>query len=421
MTDGRTYAAVTAAYWGFTLTDGALRMLVLLHFHALGFTPLDLAFLFLLYEAMGVVTNFLGGWLGARHGLRLTLHLGLAVQVVALLGLSAVDPDWALPLSVAYVMAAQALSGIAKDLTKMSSKSAVKLVVDEAAGERGQSPLFRMVALLTGSKNALKGIGFFLGGLLLQGVGFAPALWIMAGALAVVLAATLLGVTGDLGRAKRRIERRDLFAKSREINLLSFARIFLFAARDVWFVVGVPIFLYEALGWSFQQVGAFMALWVIGYGIVQAGVPRFLRATRDAGSAVISARLWGLVLSVLPALLAAALSGGWLSGAGHTVVLIGGLYVFGVVFAINSALHSYLIVAFAEEDKVALSVGFYYMANALGRFVGTLLSGLVYQMAGLVACLWVSAAMVLVAAVTVMAIRPARASGGTIAGRGDAG
>lgn len=410
--DAGTYAAVTAAYWGFTLTDGALRMLVLLHFHALGFTPLDLAFLFLLYEAMGIVTNFLGGWLGARYGLRLTLHLGLAVQVVALLALSAVDEGWALPLSVAYVMGAQAFSGIAKDLTKMSSKSAVKLVVrdsDDADGGR-QSPLFRMVALLTGSKNALKGVGFFLGGLLLETVGFAPALWLMAGALACVLSATLLGVTGDLGRAKRAIARRDLFAKSREINLLSFARIFLFAARDVWFVVGVPIFLYDALGWSFQQVGAFMALWVIGYGIVQAGVPRVLRATRDAASATAAARGWGVALAVLPGVIALALGQGGMGPDGQAAVLIGGLFLFGAVFAVNSALHSYLIVAFSDADKVALSVGFYYMANAVGRFVGTLLSGLVYQMAGLTACLWVSAAMVLVAALGAMAIRP-RAAG----------
>ncbi len=402
MTDGRTYAAVTAAYWGFTLTDGALRMLVLLHFHALGFTPLDLAFLFLLYEAMGIVTNFLGGWIGARYGLRVTLYAGLAVQIVALLALSAVGEDWALPLSVAYVMGAQALSGIAKDLTKMSSKSAVKLVVSEGDGAT-QSPLFRLVALLTGSKNALKGVGFFLGGVLLEGVGFAPGLWLMAGALAAVLVGALALVRADLGRAKRRIERRELFAKSREINLLSFARIFLFAARDVWFVVGVPIFLYDALGWRFDEVGAFMALWVIGYGVVQAGVPRLLRSARDAHGATAAARVWGLALAVLPAAIALALARGW---GDETAILIGGLYLFGAVFAVNSALHSYLIVAFSDADKVALSVGFYYMANAVGRFAGTLLSGLIYQLAGLTACLWASAAMLLVASLTAMAIRP---------------
>ncbi|MCR9220539.1 MAG: organoarsenical effux MFS transporter ArsJ [Alphaproteobacteria bacterium] len=407
--DGRTYAAVTAAYWGFTLTDGALRMLVLLHFHALGFTPLDLAFLFLLYEAMGAVTNLAGGWIGARFGLRLTLYAGLAVQIVALAALSAVDQSWTLALSVAYVMGAQALSGVAKDLTKMSAKSAVKLVVRDDAG-RGQSPLFRMVALLTGSKNALKGVGFFLGGLLLQTIGFAPALWAMAGALALVLAASLAFIRGDLGRAKQKVVRRDLFAKSRPINLLSAARVFLFAARDVWFVVGVPLFLYDVLGWRFDQVGAFMALWVIGYGIVQALVPRLLRGARDAGRATAAARGWGLALAALPAALAVLLGEAPGSDPAHGAILIGGLFLFGAVFAVNSALHSYLIVAFSDADKVALSVGFYYMANAVGRFAGTLLSGLVYQAAGLAACLWASAAMLLIAAGVAMLIRPAEAA-----------
>jgi predicted MFS family arabinose efflux permease len=401
MTEKKTYAAVTAAYWGFTLTDGALRMLVLLHFHALGYTPLDLAFLFLLYEAMGVVTNFVGGWVGARFGLRLTLFAGLALQVVALTALSFTDPAWTAAVSVAYVMAAQALSGVAKDLTKMSSKSAVKLVVQDADGA-----LFRWVAALTGSKNALKGVGFFIGGALLEGLGFQLALWAMAGALGVVLLAALVGVTGDLGRAKDKITRGDLFSKSREINVLSFARVFLFAARDVWFVVGLPIFLYSVLGWSFDQVGAFMAAWIIGYGVIQAAVPRVTRQARDAGTATRAARLWGFVLAACPALIAWALSSG-IGAPGP--VLITGLFVFGAVFAVNSALHSYLIVAFADAEKVSLAVGFYYMANAVGRFAGTLASGLIYQLAGLEACLYASAAMAAVAAVGACLI-PVRAA-----------
>ena len=396
--DGRTYASVTAAYWAFTLTDGALRMLVLLHFHQLGFTPLDIAFLFLLYEAMGVITNFLGGWIGARFGLRITLFAGLAVQIAALLMLSATNPAWTALFSVGYVMVAQALSGVAKDLTKMSSKSAVKLVV--ASEEDGL--LFRWVAVLTGSKNALKGVGFLLGGVMLEGLGFTHALYAMAGMLAVVLATALLTIKADLGRAKTKIVKRDLFAKTREINFLSAARIFLFASRDVWFVVGVPVFLYDQLGWSFDRVGLFMAVWVVGYGIVQALVPRFLRRTRDAGSAARGAVLWGSVLALLPALIAAGLTPGWMPaefGAGDApaIILVGGLLLFGVVFAVNSALHSYLIVAYSDADKVALNVGFYYMANAVGRFAGTLLSGLVYQLAGLTATLWVSAVMVLLA------------------------
>ena len=403
MTSLRDYATVTAAYWAFTLTDGALRMLVLLHFHRLGYAPLDIAVLFLLYEAMGVVTNFLGGWLGARFGLRITLFAGLAVQVAALVMLSLTDPAWTAALSVAYVMLAQALSGIAKDLTKMSSKSAVKLVVDAV----DQGGLFKWVAVLTGSKNALKGIGFLLGGVLLEHLGFEWALWSMAGALALVLAAALALVRADLGRVKGKIRTRDLFSKTREINLLSAARIFLFASRDVWFVVGVPIFLYDRLAWSFDEVGAFMAAWVVGYGSVQAIAPRLLgRGAAERGPGL--AKLWGAALMLLPAAIAVGLSpqfAGWLAsaigtalpGAYPTVVLVGGLLAFGLVFALNSSVHSYLIVAYSDADKVALNVGFYYMANAVGRFGGTLLSGLLYQLSGLTGTLWASAGLLALA------------------------
>ncbi|MCF8482576.1 MAG: organoarsenical effux MFS transporter ArsJ [Rhodospirillum sp.] len=383
------YAAVTAAYWGFTLTDGALRMLVLLHFHRLGFSPLELAFLFLLYEAMGVVTNLIGGWIGARFGLRITLFAGLAVQVAALLALSLTDPAWILALSVAYVMGCQAASGIAKDLTKMSSKSAIRAVVPPHA----EGTLFTWVALLTGSKNALKGVGFFLGGLLLELLGFQAALWAMAGGLCVVLLVALLTVRADLGRAKGKVSGRDLFAKSREINWLSAARVFLFASRDIWFVVGVPVFLYSTLGWSFDQVGAFMAAWIIGYGVIQAGAPRLLRKTTTIDHGARAARIWAALLLVTTVGLAWVMvnpppgfQAGW--------ALVAGLLVFGAVFAMNSAVHSWLIVAYSDADKVALNVGFYYMANAWGRLAGTLLSGLVYQWGGLTGTLWGSAALV---------------------------
>ncbi len=392
--DLRSYACVTAAYWAFTLTDGALRMLVLLHFHDLGYAPLDLAFLFLLYEVMGIVTNLVGGWLAARYGLRLTLYAGLALQIVALAMLSAVRPDWAMAVSVAYVMAAQALSGVAKDLTKMSSKSAVKLVAGEGA-------LFRWVAILTGSKNALKGLGFFVGGVLLESLGFVAALWAMAAALAVVLAASAGYLRGDLGKAGTKARMAELFSKNRAVNILSAARLFLFGARDVWFVVALPLFLTTSLGWGFAEVGGFLAAWVIGYGVIQAAAPALLRGTRNAATGARAARLFGFLLAAVPAAMALALGRGG-GGISDAAVVIGGLALFGGLFAINSSVHSYLILAYSESDKVAMTVGFYYMSNAAGRLVGTLLSGLVFQVAGLVGCLWTSAAMVTAAAVVAL-------------------
>lgn len=399
----RNTVIVTAAYWGFTVSDGALRMLVLLHFHALGFTPFDIALLFVLYECAGIVTNFVGGWIGARYGLKVTLFAGLAIQVAALIALSFVNAGWTLALSVAYVMACQAFSGVAKDLTKMSSKSAVKLLVKAD----DQSGLFKWVALLTGSKNALKGVGFFVGGALLAGLGFAGALYAMAGVLAMILVAALVMLSGDLGRAKEAIKAKHLFSKTREINLLSAARVFLFASRDVWFVVGVPLFLYDQLGWTVTQVGTFMAAWVIGYGIVQAGVPKVLRKTTDAASGARAARIWAMALTVVAAGIALGLG----AGVDPAILMLGGLGLYAVVFAVNSALHSYLILAYSDVDKVALNVGFYYMANAVGRLVGTLLSGLIYQWAGLAACLWGSTLMLTFTVVVTLALPTTRAVG----------
>jgi len=389
--DLRNYSIVTASYWGFTLTDGALRMLVLLHFHSLGYSPLQLAFLFLLYEFCGMVTNLLGGWIGSRAGLKVTLFAGLGTQVVALMALSFVQPDWVEFLSVVYVMGAQALSGIAKDLTKMSSKSAVKLLVPVGEGDPAAGrALFKWVAILTGSKNALKGAGFLAGGVLLGWLGFAPALWVMAGGLFLLLLGGVIGLRQDLGRSKKKVKFNQLFSKSREINVLSLARFFLFGSRDIWFVVGLPVFLKETLEWSFAAVGAFMAAWVIGYGVVQAGAPGLLK---DGGAR--AASRWGAVLALVTVALALAVQLEFQVVA----VVLGGLAVFGVVFALNSAVHSYLILAYTDSDKVALNVGFYYMANAGGRLVGTLLSGLVYLGAGLPGCLWVSAGFVLVAVI----------------------
>jgi MFS family permease len=384
----RDYAIVTAAYWGFTLSDGALRMLVLLHFYRLGYSPFTLAFLFLLYEAMGVVANLVGGWLATRYGIQRMLVVGLATQITGFGLLSALSPSWTVVMSVAWVVLAQGVCGVAKDLTKTASKSAIKLTAGSASGQ-----LFKWVAFFTGSKNAMKGVGFFLGGLLLQVLGFQHALWAMAALLALVLVGVLVFVPPLMGKAKASKSAKELFAKNRGINLLAAARVMLFGARDVWFVVGVPVFLYSA-GWTFTMVGGFLALWTIAYGVVQGLAPHIVRRSDDGlSSEVPAARVWSALLAGVPMVLAGLV----LAQVPHLEwVVVGGLAVFGVAFAVNSSVHSYLILAYAGSEKAAEDVGFYYAANALGRFFGTLMSGLLYQQFGLVGALAGSGVMLAV-------------------------
>lgn len=403
MTQGaRNYAIVTAAYWGFTLTDGALRMLVLLHFFRLGYSPFTLAFLFLLYEAAGVAANLIGGWLAARYGVTRMLAVGLVTQILGFLLLSALSPDWTATLSVAWVVLAQGICGVAKDLTKTASKSAIKVAEAAARAEDAEGRLFRWVAWFTGSKNAMKGVGFFLGGLLLEALGFKGALWAMAAMLALILLGVVTSLPPMMGKAKASKRARELFAKNRGVNLLAIARVALFGARDVWFVVGVPVFLY-ASGWSFTSVGTFLALWTIGYGLVQAAAPAFVRRSSDGlSSEVPAARLWSLALAVIPFAIAVLLAGG--TGLRPDLALVAGLAVFGFAFAVNSSLHSYLILAYAGSETSAEDVGFYYAANALGRFGGTLLSGLLYQWGGLPACLIGSGLMLLACFIATLAL-----------------
>lgn len=384
------YLVITGNYWAFTLTDGALRMLVVLYFHQLGYAPLEIALLFLFYEFFGVVTNLVGGYLGARIGLNRTIQLGLGLQVIALAALT-VPVEW---LTVLWVMAAQALSGIAKDLNKMSAKSAIKLLVPGNA----QSTLYKWVAILTGSKNALKGIGFFLGGLLLTLLGFQGALWAMIIMLALVFVLSTVLLQSELGVAKAKPKFKEIFSKSESVNYLSAARMFLFGARDVWFVVALPVFLSQVFDWDHWQVGTFLASWVIFYGFIQAIAPRITggskaaaatgKANAEQGPGGTAAFWWALGLMLVPAAIAVLLT----QGVNPQLVIVIGLLLFALVFAVNSSLHSYLIIRFANADGVSLDVGFYYMANAMGRLIGTVLSGFVYQYAGLVACLWISAA-----------------------------
>ncbi|MDN3608778.1 organoarsenical effux MFS transporter ArsJ [Vibrio ostreicida] len=381
----RQYMLVTFNYWNFTITDGALRMLVVLYFHDLGYSTLEIASLFLFYEFFGVVTNLVGGWLGARLGLNKTMNLGLTIQIIALAMLAVPNSL----LTIPWVMLAQAMSGIAKDLNKMSAKSSIKALVPNEQ----QGALYQWVAILTGSKNALKGVGFFIGGLLLSLIGFKYSVLLMAAVLSLVLIGSLVGLDSDLGKARDKPKFRQIFSKSSSINILSAARMFLFGARDIWFVVALPIYLGSVFGWDHLWVGGFLATWVIAYGLGQGVAPNITGKAQGKVPDGKSALFWAGLLAVLTAGIAYGVQVGW----APQMVIIVGLLIFGAVFAINSSLHSYLIVSYAKGDGVSLDVGFYYMANAVGRLVGTVLSGWIFQMAGLAACLWVSCAFLVLA------------------------
>ena len=406
------YIAVTAAYWAFMLTDGALRMLVLLHFHTLGFSPVQLAYLFVLYEIAGMVTNLCAGWIAARFGLTSTLYAGLGLQVLALLAMAQLDPTGVVGASVVYVILVQGASGMAKDLAKMSSKSAVKLLAPS-----GDGGLFRWVAILTGSKNMVKGLGFLMGATLLATLGFVWSVLGMAAILVVILLAVLIAMPAGLPKGRKGVKFSEVFSKSANVNWLSAARVFLFGARDVWFVVGIPIYFYAVLSdgttagnrTAFFLIGTFMALWVILYGLIQANAPRILRArTRPTDELIKAARGWAWSLAAVPAILTgiAIIAGApqlWL-----TISLVTGLLIFGIVFAVNSSLHSYLILSFTKAERVTLDIGFYYMANAAGRLAGTLLSGITYQIGGLPLMLCVAAFMVALSAMMVGLLKPGR-------------
>ena len=376
------YLTITLSYWVFTLSDGALRMLVLFFFHGLGYSPLELASLFILYEFFGILTNLYGGWLATRIGLNTALHIGLGLQIVAL-GMLTVDASI---LGITYVMIAQAISGVAKDLNKMSAKSSIKLLVSD----HQKTKLYRWVALLTGSKNSLKGLGFFLGGFLMATLGFANSLFVLMALLAITLLLSLIFLHSQTTSYKPKFT--ETLSKSRDINLLSAARFFLFGSRDIWFVVALPVFLQSQLQWTHLQVGSFMACWVIGYGMVQALAPKITANNQQQAPSSSELTSWVARLALIPALIAGVMA----YGLDPAMVLIIGLLIYGGVFAINSSIHSFLIVAFSKRDSVSTDVGFYYMANAAGRLTGTLLSGLIYQQYGLAACLAVSSIMVIV-------------------------
>ena len=396
------YTAVTAAYWAFMLSDGALRMLVLLHFHTLGFSPVHLAYLFVLYEIAGIITSLSAGWIAARFGLSSTLYAGLALQIIALVALLQLSPDWTIWATVAYVMFAQGLSGVAKDLSKISAKSAVKPLAPTTMGG-----LFRWVAILTGSKNAVKGLGFFLGAATLGTFGFHAVIQGMALFLGVILLVLILRMPAGLPTGRKDAKFKEVLSKNANVNWLSLARVFLFGARDVWFVVGIPIYFYAVLSDgstegnrnAFFLIGGFMAIWIILYGLVQGNTHRILKATTRGSSALIQdAARWAWMLLIVPLCLSIFLYMRPDATTINATVVVISLLVFGAIFAVNSSLHSYLILEFSTGSRVTMDVGFYYMANASGRLMGTLLSGISYQMGGVSACLSIAAFMLALSA-----------------------
>ena len=396
------YTAVTAAYWAFMLSDGALRMLVLLHFHTLGFSPVHLAYLFVLYEIAGIITSLSAGWIAARFGLSSTLYAGLALQIIALVALLQLSPDWTIWATVAYVMFAQGLSGVAKDLSKISAKSAVKPLAPTTMGG-----LFRWVAILTGSKNAVKGLGFFLGAATLGTFGFHAVIQGMALFLGVILLVLILRMPAGLPTGRKDAKFKEVLSKNANVNWLSLARVFLFGARDVWFVVGIPIYFYAVLSDgstegnrnAFFLIGGFMAIWIILYGLVQGNTHRILMATTRGSSVLIQdAARWAWMLLIVPLCLSIFLYMRPDAATINATVVVISLLVFGAIFAVNSSLHSYLILEFSTGSRVTMDVGFYYMANASGRLMGTLLSGISYQMGGVSACLSIAAFMLALSA-----------------------
>ena len=384
---------ITFSYWFFMLTDGALRMLVLLHFHTLGFTPLQLAYLFLLYEFFGMVTNLTAGWIAKKIGLNITLYTGLFLQILSLLLLTQIDKNWSITLSVIFVMATQGLSGIAKDLTKMSSKSSVKLLAPD-----NNSKLFQWVSFMTGSKNAVKGFGFLLGSLLLTFIGFKSSLFFMAAFLSITLILVLILLRDKLSTTKKDTKFSEVFSKNKNINYLSLGRVFLFGARDTWLVVGLPIFLYSILSdgsiesnhKAFFVIGTFMAGWTVFYGFVQSITPKLVSNKNSTRKQI---EFWASTLTVIPLFLIP-LNFYTQDFLLHITIFV--LFVFGFVFAINSSIHSFLILKFTDKNRVTLDVGFYYMSNAFGRLMGTLLSGLSYQYGGFSACVLVAAILLFI-------------------------
>jgi hypothetical protein len=403
------FIIITITYLLFTVTDGAVRMLVLLHAYNKGFTAMEVAIMFTLYELMGAVTNLAAGVAGSKWGIRATLISGLLLQIVGLGMLYGWSDDWSKGEAIVYVTIAQAMCGIAKDLTKLGGKTVTKLVTPEEKQVR----LFKLVSALTGYKNSLKGVGYFMGAALLDW-SYEAAISVNIGFIIVALPFAIFGLTTQLGRvASKNITLAAVFKQSDNINYLSLARLFLFGSRDLWFEVPLPFYLRspEGLGWPRAAVGALLASYIIIYGQCQSYSPQLVLAPlKQSPPNKWACILWNAVLAVCPIFMGAmALTSMYDepgdSSTGKVATLMIGVFSFAIIFAINSAVHSYLVVKYAEGNKVAMNVGFYYMANAFGRLTGTIISGALYSYVGsnvndgLAACFLASLVFVVISTV----------------------
>lgn len=372
---------IGSAYSILTLSDGALRMLVLFHYYTLGYNALDLAIVFMLYELFGVIINLIGGQLANRVGLLNSMRIGIGLQIITLIALAIPDiipAPW-------YVMLFQGFAGIAKDITKISAKSAITTI-----SQHTSHGLFRIIAAVTGAKNTLKGVGFFVGGLLLVSFDMRTALIVLAVCVGVGMLLTLI-VKSAFPAAKTK-SIRGLLSPLSTVNRLAAARVFLFGARDVWQAIALPLFVATAPNWGFWQSGSVMALYTIGYGFVQALTPRILASSRTPDG-----RLTAMI-AFIPALIC--VGGAWGAMASELAVesVLIVVLIFSVAFAVNSAVHSFLIAAYAEEGAVSLDIGLYYSANSLGRLFGTLASGWCYLEWGIIGAMIGAGAMFVPAA-----------------------
>ncbi|TPX61762.1 hypothetical protein SpCBS45565_g07185 [Spizellomyces sp. 'palustris'] len=399
------FYVIAAGYILFTLTDTAVRMIVLFGLWQRHFQALNIAIMFSSYEALGVVTNLFGGIMGSRLGLRFCLLLGLLLQLVGISLLFVLDrqdvSQWSQAGVTGYVVFAQSFSGAAKDLVKLAGKSSTKLATKAAKSREADAgdPLFKLVAWLTGAKNSVKGLGFLIGAVLINYAGLWRALLVMVVLTLLPLPGVWMWLDPRLGISKdqQRLTLREIFDKGRDVNMLSLARVFLFGSRDLWFEIALPIWLRAQFDWNFTASGAFLAVWIIIYGAVQTITPQYILKPlkmypfKRAKLLVIWTGLLMIITAAIAAYLTAVRNKPITDQKTATLLIISiGLAVFAFVFAVNSSIHSYLIVAYAAKDKVAINVGFYYCANAFGRLTGTLLSGFMFQYYGIWVCIWTS-------------------------------